>query len=156
MQWFLQVISSLNKWYSFFHSTTDNVPDLLDRVKIKNPGRPWKCGYRLAMQVICHNTTSVGSGVVIHKDRSCIQRIIVKVRHNTCFKDVLPIDLSIEVASYCNEVKLTVIWYTSHTMTDPPPKGTVSTMLRSAVFGCRHTHILSSVTCNKKQLSSDQ
>jgi hypothetical protein len=30
----------------------------------------------------------------------CIQRMIVKVRHNTCFKDVLPIDLSIEVSSY--------------------------------------------------------
>jgi hypothetical protein len=42
-----------------------------------------------------------------------IQRMIVKVRYNTCFKDVLPIDLFIEVASYCNEVKLTVICYTS-------------------------------------------
>jgi hypothetical protein len=49
------------------------------------------------------------SGVVIHKDMPCIQRMIVKVRHNTCFKDVLVIDLSIEVASYCNEVKLTII-----------------------------------------------
>jgi hypothetical protein len=37
---------------------------------------------------------------VWHKDRPCIQRMIVKVRHNTCFKDVLPIHLSIEVASY--------------------------------------------------------
>ena len=34
------------------------------------------------------------------------------MRHNTCFKDVLPIYLSIVVASYCNEAKLTVIWYT--------------------------------------------
>jgi hypothetical protein len=54
----------------------------------------------------------MGSVVVIHKDRRCIQRVIIKVRHNTCFKDVLSIDLSIAVASYCNEVKLTVIWYT--------------------------------------------
>jgi hypothetical protein len=45
-------------------------------------------------------TYSVGFGVVINKDRPCIQRMIVKVRHNTCFKDVLPIDLSIEVSSY--------------------------------------------------------
>jgi hypothetical protein len=76
-------------------------------------GRPWKWGYRLIMQVICHNTSSVWSGVVIHKDRPCIQRMIVKVRHNTCFNDVFPIDLSIEVASYCNEVKLRDTWYTS-------------------------------------------
>jgi hypothetical protein len=51
----------------------------------------------------------MGSVVVIHKGRRCIQRVIIKVRHNTCFKDVLSIDLSIAVASYCNEVKLTVI-----------------------------------------------
>jgi hypothetical protein len=42
-------------------------------------------------------------------DGTCIQRMIVKVRHNTCFKDVLPINFSIEVVSYCNEVNLTVI-----------------------------------------------
>ena len=74
---------------------------------------PWKSGYRFVTQVIYFNTSSVWSGVVIHKDSPCIQKMIVKVRHNTCFKDVLPIDLSIEVASYCNEVKLTFIWYTS-------------------------------------------
>ena len=84
--------------------------------------------------------------------------MIVKVRHSTCFKDVLPIDFSIEVVSYCNEVNLTVIWYTPHTMTEPPPKETVSAMLRSAytVFGCRHMRALPSVTYNKKRLSTDQ
>jgi len=45
---------------------------------------------------------------VIHKDMPCIQRMVFKVRYNTCFKDVLPIDLSIEVASYFNEVKLMI------------------------------------------------
>jgi hypothetical protein len=39
------------------------------------------------------------------KDRPCIQRMIVNVRHSTCFKDVLPIDLSFEVNSYCNELR---------------------------------------------------
>jgi hypothetical protein len=61
-------------------------------------------------QVICHNTSSVGYGVIIHKDRPCIQRLIVKVRYNTCFKDALPTYLSIEVGLYCNEVNFTVIW----------------------------------------------
>jgi hypothetical protein len=53
----------------FLHSTTDNVPDVLDPVLIRTPGRPWKCGYRLTTQVICHNTSSVGFAVVINKDR---------------------------------------------------------------------------------------
>ena len=56
-----------------------------------------------------HNHTPLQVKWSVPKDRPCIQRMIVKVRHNTCFKDVLLIDLSIEVASYCNEVKLTVI-----------------------------------------------
>jgi hypothetical protein len=73
-------------------------------------------GYRSRRPVKTCLLTQAHNAICLQWCQTCrqwIQRMIVKVRHNTCFKDVLPIDLSIEVASYCNEVKLTVIWYTS-------------------------------------------
>ena len=73
---------------------------MLDWGHIRGHGRPLKCVNRLLLHEFSDKSSCVRSVVLVHKDRSVSQWMIIKMKHTMCVKHI--------VVAVCHAIEVTL------------------------------------------------
>ena len=91
------------------YSTAYNVPHVLNRIHIRTTSRSRQCRNGFLAEIIANESRSVRSGVIIHKNRPCTERVIVKVGYNDRMQDVTVVFNATEVSFYSHQRQLAIV-----------------------------------------------